>query len=144
MKVANILASKGHAVVTVRPNEKIETVAHRLRLERIGAAVVSPNGRQVLGIISEREIVYGMAEYGRAVLEKTAADLMSKSVVTSAPSDTIAAVMQLITHRRVRHLPVLDGDALVGIISIGDVVKHRLDEIEAEANVLRDYAVATR
>ena len=142
MHVADILKAKGSKVVTVRPDLTVEHLAQRLRAERVGALVVSEAGTNVDGIISERDIAHGLAEQGAAVLSRTAADLMTKGVVTCSPDDTIAHVAKVMTHRRIRHLPVTEGKRLVGIISIGDVVRHRLDELELEANVLRDYAVA--
>lgn len=142
MHVADILKAKGSKVVTVRPDLTIEHLAQRLRAERVGALVVSESGTSVDGIISERDVAHGLAEQGAAILGRTAEDLMTKSVVTCSPDDTIAQVAKVMTHRRIRHLPVTEGKKLVGIISIGDVVRHRLDELELETNVLRDYAVA--
>jgi CBS domain-containing protein len=142
MHVADILKPKGTKVVTVRPDLGIEHLAQRLRMERVGALVVSETGTTVEGIISERDVAYGLAEHGAAVLNRTAADLMTKAVVTCAPDDGIAHVAKVMTQRRVRHVPVVEGKRLVGIVSIGDVVRHRLDELELETNVLRDYAVA--
>jgi CBS domain-containing protein len=142
MKVADILAAKGRNVSTVRPNERIETLTHRLRLERIGALIVTSNGVDVEGIISERDIVYGLAVHGRDALDMTASALMNLSVPTCRPEDTIASVMAKLTAKRVRHLAVIEDGRLVGIVSIGDVIKRRLDEVELEANVLRDYAIA--
>jgi CBS domain-containing protein len=144
MHVADILKAKGTKVVTVRPDLSIEHLAKRLMIEGVGAFVVSENGTTVDGIISERDIARGLAEHGGEVLRRTAADLMTKAVVTCSPGDSIAQVAKAMTYRRIRHVPVTEGDSLIGIISIGDVVKHRLDELELEANVLRDYAVARR
>ncbi|HEY7749160.1 MAG TPA: CBS domain-containing protein [Aestuariivirgaceae bacterium] len=144
MHVADILKAKGTKVVTVRPDLSIEHLAKRLMIEGVGAFVVSENGTTVDGIISERDIARGLAEHGAEVLRRTAADLMTKAVVTCSPGDSIAQVAKAMTYRRIRHVPVTEGDSLIGIISIGDVVKHRLDELELEANVLRDYAVARR
>jgi CBS domain-containing protein len=144
MHVADILKTKGSKVITVRPDLGILHVAQRLRLERIGALVVSETGTTVDGIISERDVAHGLAEHGTEVLGRTAADLMTKAVVTCSPADTIAQVAKAMTDQRIRHMPVTEGKRLVGIVSIGDVVKHRLDELELEANVMRDYAVARR
>jgi CBS domain-containing protein len=144
MFVADILKTKGSKVITVRADLRILHVAQRLRMERIGALVVSESGTTVDGIISERDVAHGLAEHGTEVLERTAADLMTKAAVTCSPADTIAQVAKTMTYRRIRHMPVTEGKKLVGIISIGDVVKHRLDELELEANVMRDYAVARR
>ena len=139
MYVADILRVKGSKVITVRPELSMAHVAQRLRIERVGALVVSVTGATAEGIISERDIAYGLAEHGTEVLRRTVADLMTKTVVTCSPSDTIAQVAKAMTNQRIRHMPVTDGKRLVGIISIGDVVKHRLDELELEANVMRDY-----
>jgi CBS domain-containing protein len=139
MYVADILKTKGSKVITVRADLRIGHLAERLRMERIGALVVSETGTTVDGIISERDIAHGLAEHGAEILMRTAADLMTKAVVTCSPSDTIAQVAKAMTERRIRHMPVTEGKKLVGIISIGDVVKHRLDELELEANVMRNY-----
>ncbi len=144
MKVIEILKAKGRGVVTVRPEETIKVLSHRLRMERIGSVVVSSEGQTVDGIVSERDIVHGLAEHGAELLNKPVSELMTKSVITCTSDDTISALMKLMTHKRVRHLPVVEGKKLVGIVSIGDVVKYRLDEIELEANVMRDYAIASR
>jgi len=139
MLVADILKAKGSKVITVRPDLNIGHLAQRLRMERVGALVVSETGATADGIISERDVAHGLAEHGAEVLMRTVADLMTKAVLTCSPSDTIAQVAKAMTERRVRHMPVTEGKRLVGIISIGDVVKHRLDELELEANVMRDY-----
>ena len=143
MKVAQILKVKGHAVMTVRPTESIKLLAQRLRLENVGAMIVSENGSSIDGIISERDVAHGIAEHGNALLEMAVADVMTRAVVTCANDDRIADVAKIMTRRRIRHLPVKDGTKLVGVISVGDVVKHRLDEMELEAHVLRDYAIAS-
>lgn len=144
MKVFEILKAKGRDVVTVRPEETIKVLSHRLRMEQIGSVIVSSDGQTVDGIISERDIVHGLAEHGAVLLDKPVSELMTKSVSTCASDDTISALMKLMTHKRVRHLPVVERGKLVGIVSVGDVVKYRLDEIELEANVMRDYAIASR
>jgi len=142
MHVAEILKAKGGEVHTVRPDQNIDYFVHRLRMERVGAMIVSENGVSVDGIISERDIVFGLTEHGADIMKMKVAELMTKSVVTCSPEDTIAHVARVMTQRRIRHLPVTEGRKLVGIVSVGDVVKHRLDELELEANVLRDYAVS--
>ena len=139
MYVADILKTKGSKVITVRADLRILHIAQLLRTERIGALVVSESGTTVDGIISERDIAHGLAEHGAEILMRTAADLMTKAVVTCSPNDTIAQVAKAMTERRIRHMPVTEGKKLVGIISIGDVVKHRLDELELESNVMRNY-----
>ena len=142
MRVADILKAKGAAVHTVRPDESVKHLAHRLRVEGVGAMIVSENGTAVDGIVSERDIVLGLAEHGADVMGMKAADLMTKAVVTCGLNDTIAHVAKVMTQKRIRHLPVTEAGKLAGIVSIGDVVKHRMDELEMESNVLRDYAVS--
>jgi len=139
MYVADILKAKGTKVVTIRSDASIERVAHRLKMERIGALVVSETGATADGIISERDLAHGLAEHGAEILNRTAADLMTTAVVTCSPTDIIAQVAQTMTDQRIRHMPVTQGGTLVGIISIGDVVKFRLDELQLEASVMRDY-----
>lgn len=140
MKVRDILAHKGRNIVTVRPGTSVAAVVHRLVLERVGALVVSDDGSHVLGIISERDIVRLLAERGADIL---ATDLrveavMTHHVVTCGQEDGVKQAMAVMTQRRIRHLPVVEDGRMVGIISIGDVVKNRLEEVELEANVLRD------
>ena len=144
MKVADILRVKGSAVKTVTSDVTALELSERLRAERIGAMIVSNDGRSIDGIISERDLAYGLAAHGGMLPKIAVSELMTKVVVVCSPEDSITDVMKLITQRRIRHLPVKDGDQLVGIISIGDVLKHRLDEMQLEANVLRDYAIAAR
>ena len=144
MHVSDILKVKGATVHTVRPDQSIEHIAHLLRAERVGALIVSESGSTVEGIISERDLVYGLSEHGAAIMTMTAADLMTKGVVTCSPEDTISHVARIMTQRRIRHLPVTEGRRLVGVVSLGDVVRQRMNELELEANVLRDYAVSRR
>jgi CBS domain-containing protein len=140
MKVRTILDTKGRHVVTIRPDASVSTAVHRLVLERIGALVVSEDGHKVAGIISERDIIQSLAKSGPDLLTsgRRVAELMEHNVITCTPDDTVQQVMAEMTRRRVRHLPVIEGGGLVGIISIGDVVKSRLEEVELEANVLRE------
>jgi CBS domain-containing protein len=142
MKVEDILERKGSDVVTVRPGETVAIFAHRLRMARIGAMVVSADGARVDGIVSERDVVHGIAERGPRCLEMPVSSIMTARVVTCARGDSVAAVARVMTERRIRHLPVVDGAGLVGLVSIGDVVRHRFAEMELEASVLRDIAMA--
>jgi CBS domain-containing protein len=142
MKVASILKHKGTHVETVRPDASVYSAVWELKLKGIGALVVSEDGHTVLGIVSERDIVRGLTEHGQRLLALPVARVMIAPAVTCTPEDTITAVMALMTRQRVRHLPVIDRDHLCGIVSIGDVVKHRLDEMELEANVLREVFIA--
>jgi CBS domain-containing protein len=142
MSIQSILNHKGNKVVTIAPDTKVGTAAHRLRLERIGAIVVTGEGLRIEGILSERDIVKGLTEHGGAVIDLPVAALMSRNVLTCKPDASISEVMRLMTLHRIRHVPVADNGMLRGIVSIGDVVKSRLEDMELEANVLRDYAVA--
>ncbi len=143
MKVRDILKTKGGGVATTRVDAAISTVVRRLRLEGIGALVVSEDDAQVIGIISERDIVIGLADEGAELLEKRVIDLMTTPVKTCSLEVKIKDVMAIMTRSRVRHLPVVEDGRLVGIISIGDVVKNRLEEVELEAGVLRDAYIAS-
>ena len=140
MKVADILRIKGSVVKTVPPHETALLLSGQMRAEQIGALVVSRDGKSIEGIVSEP--AYGLATYGCRLPTIPISELMTKAVAVCSPEDSVTDVMKLMTMRRIRHVPVKDGDQLVGIISIGDVLKHRLGELEVEADVLRDYAVA--
>lgn len=142
MQVSQILKAKGSTVKTIRPDTPVRTVAQHLRNESVGVMVVTDDIGNLRGIISERDLARGMAELAEGVFSKTAADLMTAEVVTCAPEDLVAGVARVMTQRRIRHLPVMTGRKLVGLVSIGDVLKHRLDEVQLEANVLRDVAIA--
>lgn len=144
MKIESILKqkSKGSQVVTVRPDESIDALAHRLVLEGIGCVIVSENGQTIDGIISERDLIRGLAQHGTGLLDMPVSRLMSLHVLTCTPDDRLKDVMRKMTQRRVRHLPVVDGGRLAGIISIGDVVKNRLEDMELEASVLRDMVIS--
>lgn len=142
MLVSDILRDKGAGVKTVRSDDTALCLAKRLRSDRVGAMVVSDDGSSLDGIVSERDVAYGLAAYGADLHSVPVSQLMTKAVVTCSPHDTIAHVMQVMTQQRVRHLPVKDGNRLIGLVSAGDVLKHRVGEIQLEANVLRDYAIA--
>jgi CBS domain-containing protein len=141
MKVETALAAKGREVATVHPSATLATVAQRLRLERIGALVVLDEGK-VVGIISERDVVHAFAAHRAETSEIKVAEVMTRNVVTCRREDSLTRVLGVMTRQRVRHLPVLEEGRLVGLISIGDAVKHRLDELELEAAVMRDAYVA--
>ena len=144
MKVSDIIQTKGSFVKTVRPESSARELSVRLHTDQIGAMVVSSDGKSIDGIVTERDLAYGLAAHGSELPTIAVSKLMTKVVVVCSPEDSITHAMKLMTQRRVRHLPVREGAQLVGIISIGDVLKHRLDELELEANVMRDYAVAAR
>jgi len=144
MKVSNILEVKGTEVMTVRPADTVRDVARRLVQENVGALVVSAGGDTLEGIISERDISRGLAIHGANVGALRASDLMTRGVVTCAPDDAISDTARMMTERRIRHIPVKDGTRIVGIISIGDILKYRLDEVMLETRVLRDIALVSR
>ena len=138
MNVDGILRAKGARVVTIGPDASVAELVAGLRDAGIGAMVVSADGRTVEGIVSERDVVRALAQHGSAVVNRRVSDLMTRNVVTCSPRDSVKQLMIEMTRRRVRHLPVVEDGALVGIVSIGDVVKNRLEEMETETNVLRE------
>lgn len=144
MRVADILKVKGTAVMTVRPAETIQAVAKRLHQEGVGAMIVSSDGDSLDGIITERDVAISLAVYGKEFQALRASALMRIEVVTCSPESSLAEVARVMTERRLRHLPVKEGKRLVGVISIGDVLKYRLDEVQLESRVLRDIAIAGR
>ncbi len=139
MYVASILKVKGHAVETIRADVKLTAVASRLADKRIGAVVVTDRTGGIAGIVSERDIVHVLAREGAQCLEWPVSEIMTREVLTCSEDDTIDEIMSRMTTRRCRHLPVLAGGRLAGIISIGDVVKHHIAEVEMEAMAMRDY-----
>lgn len=141
MNVENILMQKGTDVATIGPEASIKRAADWLRAKGIGALVVARDDA-VLGIISERDIVHALSQYGEAVASIAVKDIMTHGLITVAPGDDLNRMMRLMTRHRVRHLPVLRNGKLAGIISIGDVVKRRLDDLELETSVLRDVYIA--
>lgn len=143
MTITTILRQKGTQVISVAPGDDIAAVARTLAQHRIGAALVRDAGGDVLGIVSERDIVRALATHGEATLQMTAAQLMTRVLHTATPCMPVVQALTLMTDRRVRHLPVLEGDGrLVGIISIGDLVKARIAEAEQEAEELRNFVVS--
>lgn len=143
MTVSVILSRKGRAVETVSPDTSLKEVARVLADKKIGAVVVSDDGGAILGILSERDVVRAVARGGGAALEDQARAHMTKDVVTTSEDKTIVSVMEEMTTRRFRHMPVAQGVRLVGIVSIGDIVNHRLREMESEQAALRDYIHST-
>ena len=141
MDVDALLSTKGSHVATVRPDITVEAAVGTLRDEGVGALVVSQDGATIAGILSERDVVRGLAERGRALLDMKVSDLMTATVKTCERDANIQDIMSLMTTSRFRHLPVVEDGRLCGIISIGDVVKNRLEELEAETNTLRDFIV---
>lgn len=141
MGIAAILADKGSDVVRVGLEAGVAAMVAELTTRRIGALLVMA-GDEVVGVVSERDIVRALAAHGGAALDLSARDVMTSPVVSIAPGDSVARAMALMTDRRIRHLPVLDSGRLVGLVSIGDLVKRRIEEIEQEAEALKDYIAA--
>ena len=142
MTIDSILRRKGSDVTTIAPEASIKRAADWLRAKNIGALVVTSENA-VLGLISEREIVRAFSRYGDAAGSMAVKEIMQYAVPTVSPDESVNRVMNLMTRHRVRYMPVLRGGKLAGIVSIGDVVKHRLEDLELETNVLRDvYSVA--
>ena len=139
MNVQTILSAKGTEVATIAPSATLADATEMLRARGFGALVVSADRKGLDAIVSERDIVRALAADGVATLERKVATCMSSEVFTCAPNDSIDALMGMMTERRIRHLPVVDQNGLAGMISIGDVVKYRLGELERENDQLHDY-----
>jgi CBS domain-containing protein len=139
MTVKSILARKGHAVHTIEPTATLATAARVLTEKGIGALVVLGTDHRVIGIVSERDLVRALAERGASVLTEPLAQVMTRKVVTCGQAETVGGLMEQMTTGKFRHLPVIEQGELVGIVSIGDVVKHRLKQMEQESAALRDY-----
>ncbi|MGH6770936.1 MAG: CBS domain-containing protein [Xanthobacteraceae bacterium] len=139
MTVKAILSSKGRDVVTIEPTATLATAVGVLAARRIGALIVLGADRRVIGIVSERDVVRAISEHGEGALNEPLAEAMTRAVITCGENDTISALMERMTTGKFRHLPVIEQERLVGVVSIGDVVKHRLTEMERESEALRDY-----
>lgn len=139
MTIAKILGSKGAAIVSVGPRETLQVAAACLTDRKVGAVVVLDVMGTLVGILSERDIVRVCAHHGGAAMTTLVKDAMTKNVMTAAPQDGIDSAMARMTDRRIRHLPVLEGDSLVGVVSIGDLVKAKIDEALADADAMRAY-----
>lgn len=142
MKVESILLAKGSEVVTVDPEATVSRVIEKLIYRGVGAVVVSKDGKRLEGIISERDVVQGLESFGGSLTGMNARQIMARGVPVCTPDDPITRVMAEMTRSRSRHLPVLRDGILCGIVSVGDVVKLRLEELELETSVLRDHYIA--
>ena len=138
-KVSAVLEQKGHKVVTVEPRDTVASLVKVLSVNRIGAAPVIDEAGRLAGIISERDVIRGIAQHGDLVTALPVERLMTTEVRTCSPEDAIVELMEVMTLQRIRHLPVVRNGALEGIVSIGDVVKQRLQEAQSELNELRSY-----
>jgi len=141
MSIQGILYEKGGRVITIDRNEGIERATELMREHRITALPVT-DGRGVVGILSSREIIDGLARYGSRLTALPVSDLMRRDFVRTSPQESLKRVTALMTRHRATHIPVFSGEHVVGIVSLGDVVKHRLEDLELESNVLRDAYIA--
>ena len=139
MKLAELIRGKGHEIVKIRSDKSIAEAALALTENKIGALLVEGQTGEIAGILSERDIVGGMAPHGADLHDVAVSELMTRDIIRCSPGDTVNEAMAMMTDRRIRHLPVFDGDELVGFISIGDLVKCRIMEVQAEAEALRQY-----
>jgi CBS domain-containing protein len=138
MTISEIMQRHGTDIFTASPDESVHSITARLAEKRIGALPVVDGGR-IVGIFSERDVIYGLAAHGPAMMDKAVGDVMTSPAITVTADTPILSALSLMSRRRIRHLPVAEGDRLVGFVSIGDLVKHRIERIEAEASAMRDY-----
>ena len=139
MHVAAVLKRKGNRIVSATPEDSVAAVTRLLTEHRIGAVLVIDEDGQPVGILSERDVVRAVARDGAGALDRPAADLMTRELITGTPTDTVADMMAVMTQRRIRHVPIVESGRVVGVISIGDVVKARIDDAELEVESLRGY-----
>lgn len=139
MQVQSILNAKGVQVTTISPNATVRDLAALLKANNIGAIVVSATGKSIDGIVSERDVVHKLTDFGPKFLSVQVREIMTSDVLTCSPDDTVDDCMELMTGRRVRHLPVEQAGKLAGVVSIGDIVKAKIDEIRVEAESLKQY-----
>lgn len=138
MTIAAILNGKGHDVESISSDRKVRDAVALLAQRRIGALPVIDDG-EVRGVFSERDVIYCLAAAGADALDKSVGEVMTSPAVTVAPKDAALGALSLMTRRRIRHLPVIEDGRIVGLVSIGDVVKYRIERIEADAEAMRDY-----
>jgi CBS domain-containing protein len=139
MNIAQILKAKGRAVATARPDSTISEIIAKLAQKRIGAIVIVGDSGDVVGILSERDVIRRLGERGSAALQEPASQSMTAAVVSCQETSTLDELMELMTQGRFRHVPVIEDGALVGIVSIGDIVKHHIAEVEMEVTAMRGY-----
>ncbi|KAF0224959.1 MAG: hypothetical protein FD176_768 [Rhodospirillaceae bacterium] len=141
MSVEAILKTKGSNVFTIRPEHSVADAAALMSAKKVGVAVVCDTKGTVVGMVSERDIVSGLTQFGKGVVDMPVRNIMTSPVLTCGPGDSVKRIMEIMTERRIRHLPVVDGGDLLGMVSIGDAVNFRLREAQMETAVLRDIAV---
>lgn len=139
MNLIELIRRKGAEVISIHEHDSVATAAGTLVKKNIGTVLVLNDADKIVGILSERDLIYGIENHGANLHELSVRDLMVVDVIKCRPDDDVHKAMSMMTDRRVRHLPVFDGEKLMGIISIGDLVKYRIDEIETEAHYLREY-----
>ena len=142
MKLAELIKGKHSEVVKIRTNSKIAEAANAMTQNRIGALLVEDESGTIAGILSERDIVRGMGPHGADLHDVEVSELMTRDLIRCSSQDTVNEAMAMMTDRRIRHLPVFDDDELVGFISIGDLVKCRIMEVQGEAEALRQYIMS--
>ena len=142
MKLAQLIKGKQNDIVRIRANSKIADAANTMTSNKIGALLVEDDGGAIVGILSERDIVRGMGPHGADLKDVAVSELMTKNLIRCSSADSVNEAMAMMTDRRIRHLPVFDGDELVGFISIGDLVKCRIMEVQGEAEALRQYIMS--
>lgn len=141
MSVEAILKTKGSNVFTIRPEHAVADAAALMTAKKVGVAVVCDAKGAVVGVVSERDIVSGITQFGKGVIDMPVRNIMSSPVLSCGPMDSVKHIMEVMTDRRIRHLPVVDKGELMGMVSIGDAVNFRLREAQMESAVLRDIAV---
>jgi len=139
MIIADLLRDKSHDAIKIKANDNIAEAATKLTENKIGALLVQDDSGKIVGILSERDIVGGMGPHGADLHDVPVSELMTADLIKCAPGDTVLKAMAMMTDRRFRHLPVFDGDELLGVISLGDLVKSRISEVQAESDALRQY-----
>ncbi len=139
MRISNLLAAKGSSVATITGEATVADAVAELARHKIGALVVSADGAHIDGIVSERDIVRALGDRSGTLLEERVSSIMTRVVATSSPDDEVDSLMRTMTERRIRHVPVVQDGVLAGIVSIGDVVKSRIDELEKDRKELVDY-----
>jgi len=137
--IANILKVKGRSVTTARPDDTVQEIADRLAQKKIGAIVIVGGGGSVIGIISERDLIRVIAQRGADALSMPVSEVMTREVVVCSEATSVDDIMEMMTNGRFRHLPVVEESRLVGIVSIGDIVKHHIAEVELEVSAMRGY-----
>ena len=139
MILAELMRGKSNDVIKIKANDSIADAATALTENKIGALLVEDQSGNIVGILSERDIVGGMGPHGADLHDVSVSELMTADLIKCAPDDTVLEAMAMMTDRRIRHLPVYDGDEFIGFVSIGDLVKCRISEVQAEAEAMRQY-----